>query len=95
MAGTIPAQDHAARLRALMAEVGETLLAIAETPPERRVDELYSLAEIARRLGLSHVSVRRAINRGDLKTLTVGRRRFVSESQLAAFIVERSQDSGS
>ena len=68
-----------------------SLLAIAEAPPQRRVDELYSLAEVGRRLGLSRASVTRLVSRGELKTIRVGRRVFVTETQLGDFIRERSQ----
>lgn len=80
-----------ANVRRLALELADALVSIVETRAQRKVDELYSLAEVARRLGLSRASITRAVARGDLATLTVGRRRLVSESQLAAFIVRRAE----
>jgi excisionase family DNA binding protein len=81
--------DQATRLRALLTELGDLLVETTRVS-ERRVDDLYTLPEVAERLRISRMSVRRLIDRRELPTLTVGGRRFVSETQLATFIEHRS-----
>jgi excisionase family DNA binding protein len=86
-----PTDDKAARARVLLTEAIDFLVEIAEGPPERRVDDLYSLREVARRLHISHPTLYDRINSGELHTLTIGRRRFVSETQLSDYIRRREQ----
>jgi excisionase family DNA binding protein len=86
-----PTDDTAARARVLLTEAIDILVEIAEGPPERRVDDLYSLREVARRLHISHPTLYKRINSGELQTLTIGRRRFVSETQLSDYIRRREQ----
>lgn len=54
--------------------------------------ELYSVLEVARRLGISRAEVAREIARRRLASVKLGRRRLVSRAQLAAYVerLERS-----
>jgi excisionase family DNA binding protein len=49
-----------------------------------------SPAEAAKALGVSHVTIYRLINGGELKSFTIGRRRLIGVDEIKAFI-ERKQ----
>ncbi len=66
----------------------------AEAPKvsgQRRV--AYRVAEVAKMLGVSHDSVQRAINRGDLKGIRIGGVTLILVSDLEAYLDElRGED---
>jgi excisionase family DNA binding protein len=49
----------------------------------------YGPDEAARVMGMSRDTLERAIQRGAIKSWTVGRRRFVSAEELRRFMAER------
>ena len=51
----------------------------------------YGPDEAARAMGMSRDTLERAIQRGVLKSWTVGRRRFISAEELQRFIREREE----
>ena len=52
-------------------------------PPPRR---LHNVAEAAQLLGIGRTTLYALIKSGELETVNVGRRRFVAEEQVSAFI---------
>lgn len=48
--------------------------------------ELFSVLEVAQRLGISRAEVAREIARGRLESIKLGRRRLVSRTQLNKYI---------
>jgi excisionase family DNA binding protein len=54
--------------------------------------DAYSVDDARFRLGgASRDTIERLIKRGELRSFTVGRRRFVSSAELARFIASREQ----
>jgi excisionase family DNA binding protein len=53
---------------------------------ENRVS--FSRDEVARRLGVSRDSVIRAINRGEIKVLRLGRRVLIPQSELSRLLAQ-------
>ena len=51
-----------------------------------RNDHLLSLQEVASRLGVSYVTVKRLAHNGELRSVRLGDRRLIRESDLAVFI---------
>ena len=62
----------------------------ADGPPRR----YYTPAEVAAMIGLSVKTVRRAITRGELQTVTYGRRRLVTADEFAKFIDAIEREGG-
>ena len=54
----------------------------------------YGPNEAAKALGSSRDTIDRLIERGELHSWTVGRRRFISAEELRRFIREREQAAG-
>lgn len=53
-------------------------------------DQLLGLQQVAGRLSVSYVTVKRLVARGDLRSVTLGDRRLVRESDLSTFIATLS-----
>ena len=51
-----------------------------------RDDQLLGLQQVAGRLGVSYVTVKRLVHNGELRSVRLGDRRLVRESDLASFI---------
>ena len=62
----------------------------------KKLDPLLSLKEISNVSGQSAPSIHAAINRGDLRTMCVGRRRFARESAVQSWLdfLQRQSDAG-
>ncbi len=58
----------------------------ATAPTPERDRRLALAPDVTERLSISRGTVYNLINRGDLKTVTVGARRFVRESDLSTYI---------
>jgi excisionase family DNA binding protein len=54
------------------------------------LDPLYTVRQAARELDVSHVTVYKLINEGQLGSLKIGRSRKITGSSLAAFIASRT-----
>lgn len=54
--------------------------------PPTRDDQLLGLQQVAARLGVSYVTVKRLVAAGDLVSVRLGDRRLIRESDLATFI---------
>src|SRR4051794_13100643 len=81
----VSSSQTGARIRALLAELADVLdeRAAAEARPAQP-EQVYSLPQAAKILGVSEASLRRMRDRGELRTIPVGRRRkVVSASELA------------
>lgn len=81
-----------ARVRELMAEVADLLVVVAAgaaRPAEP--DQVYSLTEVAQRLGISDAGVRRMRRRGELRTISLGPRRVVVTASELARITHQSE----
>lgn len=80
---------HAARIRSLLAELGDELAAVSEAhdvgPPPTGPERVLSLAEVAEYLGISRSSVQRLRRRGAIHGIAIGRRWVVAESELRRF----------
>ncbi len=59
-------------------------MTVSRTPDAR---ELFSVLEVAERLGISRAEVAREIARGKLESIKLGRRRLVSRAQLDRYII--------
>ena len=59
-----------------------------------RVPVLLTLAETLERLPVSRMTLHKLVQSGQLRTVVVGRRRFVTEDDLAAFIEARTEGGG-
>jgi excisionase family DNA binding protein len=57
------------------------------------MDELLSLTQSAAICGVHIITLQRAINRGELKSLKIGRRRLVDRTELYKWIEKQSQSS--
>jgi predicted DNA-binding transcriptional regulator AlpA len=55
----------------------------------RTIQKLLPIPRVARRWGLSRATLIRLINRGDLKSVTIGARRFIHVAE-----VERAESGG-
>ena len=51
----------------------------------------YSVLEVERALGISHALIYQVIKAGEIRTFTIGRRRFVSADALREFIQNREK----
>jgi excisionase family DNA binding protein len=67
------------------AETGERPYDFDLAPPP----ELLTLAEVAAKLRVVRSTVHELIARGDLRSLTLGRRRFITTDELKRFIAAR------
>ena len=54
----------------------------------------YSVSEVAEQLGVKRTTVYELMNRGELRSFTIGRRRLVSYDDLVGFIAARLEDVG-
>jgi excisionase family DNA binding protein len=86
---------NAARQAAVRAAVDALVAVLVDAvdraaPTEDQPDRLLSLAETCSRLGVSRRSVYDLIGRGELRSLTVGRRRLVATTAVTAYIESRA-----
>ena len=54
---------------------------------------VYSIPEVEEALHLSHQSIYNLLNSGQLRSFTVGKRRFVSRNALKEFVEDREAES--
>lgn len=83
------------RVRATAAELGEALVELVHASAAERARgpvQLLSVAEAAKRLGVSRTSAYQLIGSGRLRSITVGRRRLVPASELERIAREGLQD---
>jgi excisionase family DNA binding protein len=91
------AADHlAASIRLLINESVQAALRVQPTPspaPESTPDSepptqrmLYPIREVQQKLGVSRTMVYQLLSDGQLPSVTIGRRRFVTAAALSAFV---------
>jgi excisionase family DNA binding protein len=57
---------------------------VKEEPPPRR--RLYPLAEAQQKLGISRTTMYQLLSDGQLPSVTIGRRRFVTSTALSTYV---------
>lgn len=82
--------DGADRIRAACQALAEALIAAADSQAEPAPDRLLDVDEAAAALGIGRSVLYGLIARGELGSVTVGRRRLVPAASIARFIAERS-----
>lgn len=89
------------RLAELEGEIDELLVrrATATRPTAQRERLAYRIEEVAKLIGVSEMSVRRAIDRGDLQAVSMDRRantgvRLVRASDLEAWLEDLGREGG-
>jgi excisionase family DNA binding protein len=74
--------DHEAAIRRACDALADALVAAVAEGPAPEPDRLLSIPQAAELLNLSRTSVYAMIGRGELRTLTAGRRRLVPSSAI-------------
>jgi excisionase family DNA binding protein len=87
-----PTPDPVELVRAIALQLADALVAVAssQTGPAQP-DDLYSLEEAARLLRISPSGLKRARQRGEIRTIRVGRRQLISSSELRRVQRERER----
>ena len=80
-----------ARILAAVDELAEAIIAALDDRPAAAPDRLLDVDEAAAMLGLGRSRLYALIGARELRSLTVGRRRLVPSSAVAAFIAERER----